>query len=116
MALTPVELLPKEAPRGCGRPLENAHRGCQRAKPGTYPPAPTCPGDEMRWHCHGANYEELVSNLQSSSRTRSDRQHQCDQTMASSVIRQWLVVEKAFLWLTDPVLRFVCRAGDSDVV
>jgi hypothetical protein len=96
MALTPVELLPKEAPRGCGRPLENAHRGCKPvlaacAPPGTYPPAPTCPGDEMRWHCHGANYEELVSNLQSSSRTRSDRRHQCDQTVTSSVIRQWLL-------------------------
>lgn len=34
------------------------------APPGMYPPAPTCPGDDMMWHCHGANYEELVSNLQ----------------------------------------------------
>lgn len=35
------------------------------APPGTYPPAPTSPGDDRMWHCHGANYAELVSNLQS---------------------------------------------------
>jgi hypothetical protein len=37
------------------------------APPGTYPPAPTSPGDDRMWHCHGANYAELVSNLQSES-------------------------------------------------
>lgn len=34
------------------------------APPGTYPPAPSCPGDDMMWRCHGATNAELVSNLQ----------------------------------------------------
>lgn len=35
------------------------------APPGTYPPAPSSPGDDMMWRCHGATNAELVSNLQS---------------------------------------------------
>lgn len=50
--------------KGCGKPLPRVGRKSACAAPGTYPPAPTCPGDAMQWHCHGANYEELVSNLQ----------------------------------------------------
>lgn len=34
------------------------------APPGTYPPAPSSPGDEKMWRCHGATYAELVANLQ----------------------------------------------------
>lgn len=76
MALTPAERNSSEQvqcggpQKGCGKPLPRVGRkpflaAC--APPGTYPPAPTSPGDEMQWHCHGANYEELISNLQSSS-------------------------------------------------
>uniref|UniRef100_A0A7I4E0N4 protein-L-isoaspartate(D-aspartate) O-methyltransferase n=1 Tax=Physcomitrium patens TaxID=3218 RepID=A0A7I4E0N4_PHYPA len=73
MALTPAERNSSEQvqcggpQKGCGKPLPRVGRkpflaAC--APPGTYPPAPTSPGDEMQWHCHGANYEELISNLQ----------------------------------------------------
>jgi hypothetical protein len=42
------------------------------APPGTYPPARSTPGDEMHWHCHGATYAELVSNLQSNGPIQSE--------------------------------------------
>lgn len=38
------------------------------APPGTYPPAPSSPGDDKMWRCHGATNQELIDNLQSPSR------------------------------------------------